>query len=204
MLLNLNNYKLMTSAFSHLQKTLNLYYSLPNDAWFAYKACCSIKKLVKGDILYSIGSLPTSFSFIHKGLMRAYVIDESGSEYNKNFFDEGRFPGCMSALLNHEASNLEVQAIEDCEIIEINHRKFRDALFASQDLMKFHIKYLETHWLLEKEPKEIGYLQFEAKVRYLKFLDDFNHILSRLPQYHIASYLGITPTQLSRIKKDFK
>jgi len=194
----------MNSEIIHLQQKLNQYHSLPSEALMAYLSCCTAKKIKKGEVLYSLGSIPTSFAFIHKGLMRAYVIDESGSEYNKNFFDEGRFPGCMSALLNNEASNLEVQAIEDCEIIEINHRQFRDALFGSQDLMKFHIKYLETHWLLEKEPKEIGYLQFEAKVRYLKFLDDFNHILTRLPQYHIASYLGITPTQLSRIKKDFK
>lgn len=194
----------MNSEIIHLQQKLNQYHSLPSEALMAYLSCCTAKKIKKGEVLYSLGSIPTSFAFIHKGLMRAYVIDESGSEYNKNFFDEGRFPGCMSALLNNEVSNLEVQAIEDCEIIEINHRQFRDALFGSQDLMKFHIKYLETHWLLEKEPKEIGYLQFEAKARYLKFLDDFNHILTRLPQYHIASYLGITPTQLSRIKKDFK
>jgi hypothetical protein len=70
--------------------------------------------------------------------------------------------------------------------------------------MALHIHYLEVHWLLEKEPKEISYLQYEAKARYLKFLDVFQAILPRLPQYHIASYLGITPTQLSRIKKDLK
>ncbi|PAJ72085.1 hypothetical protein CJF42_23195 [Pseudoalteromonas sp. NBT06-2] len=192
----------MTAAFYHLQKTLNHYQFLPSDAWQAYQACCSKKKLVKGQILYSIGSLPTSFAFIHKGLMRAYVIDKSGSEFNKNFFAEGRFPGSMSTLLNSEASTLEVQALEECEIIEINYQKFRKALFIHQDLMKFHINYLEKHWLLEKESKEIGYLQYEAKTRYEKFLEDFKAILARLPQYHIASYLGITPTQLSRIKKN--
>ncbi|MBU2972570.1 Crp/Fnr family transcriptional regulator [Pseudoalteromonas sp. C2R02] len=194
----------MTPEFAHLKKTLNLYYSLSNDAWSAYQACCSIKKLAKGEILYAIGSLATSFAFIHKGLMRVYTIDESGNEFNKNFFDEGRFPGCMSALLNNETSKLEVQAIEDCEIIEINYRQFRETLFDSQDLMQFHINYLEKHWLLEKEPKEIGYLQYEAKTRYAHFLHEFASIVARLPQYHIASYLGITPTQLSRIKKDFK
>lgn len=194
----------MTPEFAHLKKTLNLYYSLSNDAWSAYQACCSIKKLAKGEILYAIGSLATSFAFIHKGLMRVYTIDESGNEFNKNFFAEGRFPGCMSALLKTEASALEVQALDACEIIEINYEKFRNALFTYPDLMKFHIHYLETHWLLEKEPKEIGYLQYEAKTRYAHFLHEFTSIAARLPQYHIASYLGITPTQLSRIKKDFK
>ena len=135
----------MAPEFVHLKKTLNLYYSLSNDAWSAYKACCSVKKLVKGEILYSIGSLPTSYSFLHKGLMRVYTIDESGGEFNKNFFSEGRFPGCMSALLKSEASTLEVQALEACEIIEINYKKFRNALFTYPDLMKFHIHYLEKH-----------------------------------------------------------
>ena len=113
----------MNSDISHLQLKLNQYHILPQEAWLAYFACCKIKKVKKSEILYAVGSIPTSFAFIHKGLMRAYVIDEAGNEYNKNFFDEGRFPGCMSALLNNEASKLEVQAIEDCEIIEINYRQ---------------------------------------------------------------------------------
>lgn len=46
--------------------------------------------------------------------------------------------------------------------------------------MKFQINYLETHWLLEKETKEIGYLQYEAKARFLKFLDNYHAISSRL------------------------
>jgi len=194
----------MTAAFSHLQQSLNLYHVLPDEAWQAYMECCTVKQVAKGEIIYPIGKKPTNFAFIHQGLMRAYVIDEQGNEYNKNFFSEGRFPGCMSALLNNESSWIEIQAMEACEIIEVNHEKFRRALFTHIDLMKYQINYLETHWLLEKELKEIGYLQYEAKARYVKFLDNFNAILPRLPQYHIASYLGITPTQLSRIKKEMK
>ncbi|SFC41888.1 Crp/Fnr family transcriptional regulator [Pseudoalteromonas denitrificans] len=194
----------MIPAFMHLQQTLNLYHILPDDAWQAYLACCTVKKVKKGEIIYFIGSMPTSFAFIHQGLMRAYVIDKNGNEYNKNFFAEGRFPGCMSALLNNKPSWMEVQALENSEIVIINHAQFRDALFNFPDLMKFQIHYLEAHWLLEKEPKEVSYLQFEAKTRYLRFLESYSAILTRLTQYHIASYLGITPTQLSRIKKEIK
>ncbi|ABG41284.1 cyclic nucleotide-binding protein [Paraglaciecola sp. T6c] len=194
----------MSSAFNHLQHTLNQYHVLPEDTWQTYVACCTVKHLDKGQIFCAIGEKPTSLAFIHQGLMRAYVIDEHGNEYNKNFFSEGRFPGCMSALLNDQPSELELQALEPCQIIEIHHAKFRLALMNNMDLMKFQINYLETHWVLEKEPKEIGYLQHEARARYVTFLDKYQHILPRLPQYHIASYLGITPTQLSRIKKEIK
>ncbi|MFY8350712.1 Crp/Fnr family transcriptional regulator [Pseudoalteromonas sp. SSM20] len=169
-----------------------------------YQNCTQLRSLKKGQTLYAIGETPNHFAFLHKGLMRAYVIDEQGNEFNKTFFAEGRFPGSMSALLKNTPSFMAVDALEDCQILEIDFKKFREALFKNNELMAFHINYLETHWLLEKEPKEIGYLQFEAKQRYLQFLVDYKHIVSRLAQYHIASYLGITPTQLSRIKKDLK
>lgn len=149
-----------------------------------------------------MGEIPSSFAFIHKGLMRAYLIDEDGNEFNKNFFAEGRFPGSMSALLNNQPSFLAIEALEECEIITVDFLKFRAQLFNDNELMAFHIHYLEQHWLLEKEPKEMGYLQYEAKQRYLVFLQNYQDILPRLTQYHIASYLGITPTQLSRIKKN--
>ncbi|MEQ3515321.1 Crp/Fnr family transcriptional regulator [Pseudoalteromonas sp. BZB3] len=192
----------MQAAFTHLEQTLKKYAPLSDQALNRYFSACHFIHVAKGTTLYAIGEIPSSFAFIHKGLMRAYLIDEEGNEFNKNFFAEGRFPGSMSALLNNQTSFLGIEALEDCDIITIDFKQFRRELFADHELMAFHINYLEQHWLLEKEPKEIGYLQHEAKQRYMMFLDKYEAILSRLPQYHIASYLGITPTQLSRIRKD--
>jgi len=192
----------LQAAFTHLEQTLKQYAPLSDQALNRYFSACHFIHVAKGTTLYAIGEIPSSFAFIHKGLMRAYLIDAEGNEFNKNFFAEGRFPGSMSALLNNDTSFLAIEALEDCDIITIDFKQFRRELFADNELMAFHINYLEQHWLLEKEPKEIGYLQHEAKQRYLMFLDKYESILSRLPQYHIASYLGITPTQLSRIKKD--
>ncbi len=191
----------MSLAFSHLKQTIDSYAILDDKSWQALLACCKVTTLDKSQIRYEIGHIPTSFSFLHKGLMRASAIDENGNEHNKNFFNEGRFPGCMSALLTKKPSLIAIQALETCEVIDVNFERFREALFIHKGLMKFHIYYLERHWLLEKEPKEMSYLQLEAKDRYQAFLATYPDIAHRLPQYHIASYLGITPTQLSRIKK---
>lgn len=194
----------MISALTHLKHTIERYYPISPSGWSSYKQCLTSRQVKKGEILYAQGEVPTHFAFIHKGLMRAYITDVEGNEFNKNFFSEGRFPGAMTALIKSEASFLAIEALEGCEVIEIDFSKFRKALFEIPELMKFHIHYLEEHWLLEKETKEIGYLQFEAKQRYLKFLENYQVTLPRIAQYHIASYLGITPTQLSRIKKDLK
>lgn len=194
----------MSPIISHLKTVVSTYYPLSEEAWQAFERCFHIREVAKGEVLYPLAKVPTSFAFIHKGLMRAYVVDEEGNEFNKNFFAEGRFPGCMTALLKNEPSLMVIEALETCEIVEINFTKFRQALFTNSDLMAYQIHYLESHWLLEKEPKEIGYLQFEAKQRYLEFINKYKVLLPRLAQYHIASYLGITPTQLSRIKKELK
>ena len=202
--MNIKEKNIASIAFEHLRQTLNLYFVIPEDSWQAYLQCCSFRSVAKDDIFYVLGETPLSLAFIHRGLIRAYVIDENGNEFNKNFFAEGRFPGSMTALIKDEASNIEFQALEDSLLIYINHRQYRDVLFQDEALMKFHIHYLEAHWLIEKESKEIGFLKYEAKHRYLSFLKDFDGILPRVPQYHIASFLGITPTQLSRIRKTLK
>ncbi|WP_231590879.1 Crp/Fnr family transcriptional regulator [Grimontia sp. AD028] len=191
----------MSPRLEHLQETVRRYYAIDEASMQALMACCKVTSIDKGVTLYDIAQTPTHFAFLHKGLMRAFLLDEEGNEYNKNFFDEGRFPGCMSALLQQAPSRIAIQALEPCELVEIDFKQFRVALFMHPDLMRFHIHYLEKHWLLEKEPKEISYLEHEAKDRYQAFLTDFSAIAPRLPQYHIASYLGITPTQLSRIRK---
>lgn len=65
----------------------------------------------------------------------------------------------------------------------------------------FHINYIELNWIVAKEPLEISLKYRTAKSRYFDFLDEYKPILPRLKQHQIASFLGITPTQLSRIKK---
>lgn len=192
----------MLCPFDYLRKIISQYQLFSESTWQEFKACCQLKTVAKNDIVYPVGEIPTCFCFVVTGLFRGYVLDEQGNEYNKTFFSEGRFPGVMSPLLTQQPINLAVQAIEQSTIIEINFAQFRSLMYTNIEVSHFQIHYLETHWLLEKERKEILHLQFEAKDRYLHFIDEHAAIVPRLAQYHIASYLGITPTQLSRIKKD--
>jgi hypothetical protein len=74
-------------------------------------------------------------------------------------------------------------------------------MFQKEDLKLFQIHYLEQNWLLAKDEREIEIVQDNATTRYLRFTRAYPNLVDRLPQYHIASHLGITPTQLSRIRK---
>lgn len=177
------------------------YYPLSDLTWQALSAFCRYRQVEKHALICRMGEVPHSFAFVCEGLFRVFVLDEKGHEYNKNFFQEGRFPGSMTALLRQEPSLHSIQALEDSVIIEIDFQAFRDLLYRSDDLKLFQIHYLETHWLLDKDTREVRLVQQDAAERYRAFLDEHPDLLARLPQYHIASHLGITPTQLSRIRK---
>lgn len=188
-------------AFLALRKSLCSYTSISDDTWQAFMGICKFRSLEKHSFLYNIGSIPPSYSYIYQGLVRCFSCDEKGNEYNKLFFDEGKFPGSMTALLTSTPSLLAFEAIEDSLIIEIDFTAYRKLMVQNDELKLFQIYYLEKNWLLAKDAREIEIVQDDATARYLQFIDKHDTLVDRLPQYHIASHLGVTPTQLSRIRK---
>ncbi len=188
-------------AFFALRKSLESYSSITDETWQAFRGICKFRSLTKHSLLYRAGDIPDSYAYVYQGLVRCFVCDENGNEYNKNFFDEGKFPGSMTALLTTAPSTPSFEAIEDTLIIEIDFSAYRKLMVENDDLKLFQIYYLERNWLLAKDAREIEIVQENATTRYLRFTDKYPSLVDRLPQYHIASHLGITPTQLSRIRK---
>ena len=187
--------------FNSLRDSITTYAPCSDECWSALQYALSHKQLKRQALLLEAGTIPTSFAYVCKGLLRAYITDSEGNEYSKNFFSEGSYPGSMIALLTQSASKFAIEALEPVELIEINFKRYRELLNSNHELAKFHIAYLEKHWILEKEPREVAFVQQSASERYSEFLAKHPELAHRIPQYHIASHLGITPTQLSRIRK---
>jgi len=190
-----------TQGFEYLREVMHSYAPLSDQTWQRLVSYCEYKTIAKKALLYPSGQVPTSFSFVCRGLFRAYNLDAGGSEYNKTFFFEGRFPGSMTALLTQTPTALSIEALEDSTVIEINFKGFRQLLLESEDLKLFQIYYLEKNWLLRSDARDNAFVQEDARARYLRFLNEFAQLSPRLAQYHIASHIGVTPTQLSRIRK---
>jgi len=165
-------------------------------------AFANLGRLQNTAFFNNIDSIPLSYSYIYHGLVRCFSCDEKGNEYNKMFFDEGKFPVSMTALLTSSPSMLAFEANEDSLILEINFTAYRKLMVQNDELKLFQIYYLEKNWLLVKDAREIEIVQDDATARYLQFIEKHDMLVDRLPQYHIASHLGINPTQLSRIRKN--
>jgi CRP-like cAMP-binding protein len=87
-------------------------------------------------------------------------------------------------------------------VLEYNFSDFRKLVDKHEDLAAFYIRYMEKHWIVEKEPEEISLRHDTAAVRYANFVQHDPALARRLKQHHIAAWLGISPESLSRLKKE--
>lgn len=184
-------------------KNINQYYPLSENTTEAFLAICTEEKFNKNEILLQSGSMARYYYFLKSGLIGYFTTNEKGDSVYKIFFEENSFIASTSAIIKDEPSNFSIIALEDCEVIKYPVKAYRQLIAKHHDLALFHIHYLEKNWVVKKEPLEISLKYETAKQRYLSLFEN-ESLYKRLKQHHIASYLGITPTQLSRIRKDFK
>ena len=189
---------------NNLKSKFESYAPISAESWQLIENTIEIKTIKKGEILLQNGQIAKEIHFIIKGALRAFIIDTTGNTYNKNIFLEGDFAGSTVSLIQQTPSEFSIEALEDSILININYKKYKELIFQNNDLKNFYISYLERNWVIEKEQREISIVMENATERYLDLLSKHPDIAERIPLLHIASHLGITPTQLSRIRKSLE
>lgn len=178
---------------------IKTYTKLSKEAENAWQCLLVERTYPKGDNFISIGQTPKRVAFVVKGLFSQYYINEDGETIIKCFFSEGRIAGSIPAMLTQSESLFDITALEETIVLEYDFNEFKNLVSRFDDVAQFYIRYLEQHWVIEKEPYEISFRNDSAKVRYAAFLQRYPELVKRLKKHHIAAYLGITPTQLSRV-----
>ncbi|MBC9796692.1 Crp/Fnr family transcriptional regulator [Sinomicrobium weinanense] len=180
------------------------YVPITDESWSSINSITHFQTLQKGEVLLREGQVARSLYFICKGALRTYFTDADGNVYNKNLFMEGSYAASKVSLLQGAPSYFTIEALEDSILITINYKGYRELIRTNEDIRNFYIAYIEKNWIIEKEQREISLVMENATDRYLKLLEKHPDIDRRIPKLHIASHLGITPTQLSRIRKNLK
>jgi CRP-like cAMP-binding protein len=187
-----------------LRETLNTYAFISEDSWSKLESICTFREVKKGETLLYLGDISHELYFICEGLLRTYFTDEEGKIYNKNLFLENNFAASKVALLLNAPSEFCIEALEDTTVIVIPYTAYRELIEKRNDFKDFYIAYLEKNWVIEKEKLEVSLVLEDGTQRYLNYLEKYPNIEKRIHQHHIAAHLGITPTQLSRIRKKLK
>ncbi|MGG6230575.1 Crp/Fnr family transcriptional regulator [Tenacibaculum sp. SDUM215027] len=161
----------------------------------------TIKKFSKGYELVSLGQKPTNIYILKKGIIRSYNIGVKGKEHTKTLYTPVITSGNLSALIKNEPSELVYECLTDCEVLECNYQNFYNLSLEYHEISIFHYKILQSIYI--REVSKILELQMlDATQRYKKLQENYPNIDNLINQYHIASYLNITPVQLSRIRKN--
>ncbi len=159
-------------------------------------------RLNKNEFFLKAGEVPRHIGYVVAGLMRLYYINTDGVEITKHFCMENTLAISYSAFLLREGSSFYIQALEDTELYVFDYDTYRD-LLAGHACWQSVAKKLSDLLFIIKEKREAELLLCNAQERYGRFLKDYPNLEKRLNQYHIASYLGITPESLSRIRANF-
>ncbi|NOT04049.1 MAG: Crp/Fnr family transcriptional regulator [Anaerolineales bacterium] len=158
-----------------------------------------VSKLQKNRFLVSAGEVPTTLAFVVSGILRLYYISDSGFEFTKSFCVEGDMAAAYTALLNNEPSKLFIQTLEDSQLLTANYKEYQAVTAESSYWQKVNQNIAERLFM-KKEKRESSLLLDDAQTRYIKFRNEYPGLESRIKQHLIASYLGITPVTLSRIR----
>jgi CRP-like cAMP-binding protein len=155
----------------------------------------------KGTVLLKQGEVCQHIFFIEKGLLRAYTLDDNGKEHIIQFATENWFISDRSSVFFNEESGFYIEAVEDSQVVML-HRDFtQKAAQLSVNFQQYNERLLQTH-IHQLQSRINLLLGASAEDRYLNFINLYPDLLLRVPQWMIASYLGITPEGLSRVRKE--
>lgn len=155
----------------------------------------------KGEVLLREGEVCKETFFVETGLLRMYSIDKNGKEHIIQFAPENWLISDRSSLFFNSSSEYFIDAIEPSEVLSLGvdffsdvRKNFPDAGDNNNLLLQKHIRNLQD--------RINSLLSDSAEERYMKFIKMYPDILQRVPQWMVASYLGITPESLSRVRKE--
>jgi CRP-like cAMP-binding protein len=182
------------------QHYFNAVSPLQAETWEAILPHFHETQLMAGDYFVKEHVVAHQIAFLQSGIVRAFFTNQKGQEYNKQFFVGPSSIGAYTSLLTGKSNLIPQQALTPCTIWACEYEKLTRLYPKFHDLERLARKIAE-HYFLEKEKKELEIVLLDAAQRYELFQDEFPTVAQQIPQYHIASYLGITPTQLSRIRR---
>ncbi|MDR4953699.1 Crp/Fnr family transcriptional regulator [Chryseobacterium sp. ES2] len=187
-----------------LIKSILQHAQLSSEEITVFKSFWTEKKLEKGDFLLRNGEICRHDSYIISGVLKAFCINEdNGNEEILFLAIDHWWATDIASFSKQKPSIYNIQAVEKTKLLQISHQSFQKMLKEIPSLEKYFRIILEGY-LGTLEKRVVFNHMHKAEQKYYDFLETYPNISSRVPQYLIASYLGVTPEFISRIRKKNK
>lgn len=178
----------------------NLLPSVSNKNLISVLKKATLRKFKKGDVLFKEGQIPKSFYIVKTGIIRGFVIDKNGKERINRLYFSPNTCGPLSELIQQIPTESIHDCLTNCELVEFDYLGLKELANNDLQISLLNVATLERSFIRSyQRTNDLTIL--DATERYLKLKKTVPNIDNLIQQYHIASYLNITPVQLSRIRK---
>jgi CRP-like cAMP-binding protein len=184
----------------HMRAALVPWVQFAEPEWVRFASLFHVRSVQEREHILLPGARVDDLVFVCNGLLRAYYLSDDGAESNKAFIAEHEFAGPLPATAVDASVMCGIQALEATTLLVARYTDFLALLELHPAFGQFQRQL--TAWLLSrKEVRMRSLLQGDARMLYLDFVERYPDLARRVPQYHIASYLGITEVHLSRLRR---
>ncbi|UZR97477.1 Crp/Fnr family transcriptional regulator [Chondrinema litorale] len=172
---------------------------LTEEEWLFISSYFTKRVFKKGEVITKRGDIEKYLSFIESGIVRYYIPDVE-NELTFHFCFDREFTCAYDSFLSQNPSEYELQALTNMVMWSISNRDLQ-IVYAQTKVGNYLGRFAAENLYLAKSKRELALLKFTAKQRYLNLFDENPEIIEKIPLKYIASYIGITPQGLSRIRK---
>jgi CRP-like cAMP-binding protein len=183
-----------------IRKVIGHMISVSEDELNGFLSQAITKTYKRQEIISRPASIPNEIFFINKGIIRVLIIDNEGIEHTIHFALENQFIADYSNFIQKQPSIYSLQTLEETEVVILPRNTIEWGYKNLTDGQKMGRLIAEYYFIYQDDRIKNLYVR-TPKQRYDKITDVFPNIHNRVPQHMIASYLGITPIHLSRLKK---
>ena len=155
--------------------------------------------LKRREHLLKQGQVARDLAFVMEGCLRAYALDDNGFEHILQFAPAGWWISDMSSVISRRESLLNVDAIKPSEVLLLS-REDQLSLFDEVPKLERYFRVLTENGLVSSRMRLIENLSLTARQRYLRFCQTYPNLINEIPQKYIASFIGVTPEFLSKIR----
>lgn len=183
----------------HLREYYERIIKLQESEWEFIASHFHRKVFDKNQIITKQGKTESYLSFVESGIVRFFIPDEE-KELTFNFSFEKEFTCAYDSFLTQTPSEYTLQALTETIVWQISYDDLQK-VYAQSQVGNYLGRFASEKLFLTKSKRELSLLKFSAKERYLNLFKDQTDILKSIPLKYVASYIGITPQALSRIRK---
>ncbi len=190
-------------AYDLLRKSMLVLADIPDELVKSLYGICRLVHIEAGQIFLMAGDVPDDMGLNLNGIFRLYYIDDDGNDLTKGFCTPGKFLVSYSAMVQQRPSYFFIEALVEADVLLF---KFSHWMQMVQEDLRWYpvmFKLVESVYIM-KEMREKSFLLDDATTRYLDFRRDYPGLENQIKLYHVASFIGITPEALSRIRRKLK